>query len=145
MAVNGKTIGRLRPAPDRTKIDDVVRAETELASGAVTEERANLNEYGRALSIENATLKRRLAVSEARLGVLTMAGDGAGTKPIGNIFERFQSFEEAMLATEKMSDEYKLKALAELVQDFKSFNAQKAKYQEWIDGEVAKTLKDSKP
>lgn len=141
MALSNKTIGRVRPELDLSRVHDVVAAEAEIRAGHLN----NLSPRERAFNIENAALKRRVAQAEARLAVINMAGNGAGHRPVGNIWERFQSFEEAVLSTEKMSDEHRLKTLAGLVEDFRRFNERKAKHEAWVDREVAKTLTGAQP
>ncbi len=140
-----KTIGRLRTAPDLSRVESIEAAVEDVTTGLAENPRAASfvgtsqpqTPRERALWMENFTLKRRLHTAESRVAVMTMGGKGS--TPITGTFERMQAFEGVVLATDKMTDAAKLEALAQMVADVKSFAERRDKYLGEVETNVALT------
>jgi hypothetical protein len=137
MGMNGKTIGRMKPAPDMTQVNDIAAAEEQVASGAA----AALTPLERAYRMENIDLKRQLAVANARVAVMTMGGDKDKMfKPVAGAFERMAAFEAVVLSTVDMNDAARLRTLAKMADDVKSFAERREKNAAEVESNVADKL-----
>jgi hypothetical protein len=137
--MNGKTIGRTKPQPDTTQLESIAHAEAEIASIKVLTGEMTLRE--RAFHMENISLKRQLAVMTARASVMTMGGDKDKLfKPVTGTFERIAAFEQVVLATLDMTDEAKLRALAKMAEDVKSFAERREKHLAEVERNVVDKL-----
>lgn len=138
--MNGKTLGRTKPAPDRSVVEETLRAAEELHAD-VAAGRELLTGRERALQMDIVSLRRQLDVERARNAVLVMGGKGSA--PIGDTHERLAAVEERVLATGDMTDAAKLKHLDELRADMAKHKATREAWLKEVEGETAKRVEAS--
>lgn len=133
--MNGpKTIGRIKPAPDQSKVEEIAAAVEKVAdvsaSGA-----GFLTPRERAFHMENIQLKRELAVMTARNNAMMMAGE-KGTRPVGNAWERQAEMEERILAADLMKPSAAVDAIARMADDVRKHRKAKSEWVAAVEKEV---------
>lgn len=131
--MNGKTIGRTKPEPDRSKVDESVRIFESVGDGLnyADAEQAGVrpSETERELKARLVLLGRRLEQSEARNAVLINGGDRSNlSRPVGNAFDWMREFTERMLAIGDMNEKARKREFDKMLADVKAVEDRKKKH-----------------
>lgn len=138
----GKTIGRHKPAPDFSRVEEGVRiydtvAES-IATGVAYHESEKPTTTERGLRSKVVLLQRRLDQSEARLSVIVNGGDRSSlSRPSGDAFEWMREFTTRMLAMGDMNDEARKAAFDKMLADVKAVEERKTNYARDVELDAA--------
>jgi hypothetical protein len=140
--MNGKTIGRTKPEPDRTLVNEAERirdiVSDALSKGEAYRESEKPTDEERGLRQQVAMLQRRVDQSEARTAVMMNGGDRSNlSRPIGNAFDWMAEFTARVLAADGLTPEAKAEHFAKMVDDVKKLEAQKKRYAADVDLDAA--------
>lgn len=138
--MNGKTIGRMRPAPADEKPVESIAAfaesdATERAAFAALGSRIRRNPAS--VAAEHVTLKRQIAVERARANLYSMGCDPRNpTRPVQTAFEREREFERLLIAMGDMTTEARAKAVGQLIEDTKAYVAKRDDWSRQIEEDL---------
>jgi hypothetical protein len=131
-----KTIGRTKPLPDRTLVNESIAAHEEWANG-VDEEKQTPRE--RAAVAEIISLKRQLAQAQSRAEAFAMGCDPRNpARPVMTAFEREREFERLLMEMGDMAPEARAAAVSKLIEDTKGYVSRRNDFHNDVDRELAK-------
>lgn len=143
--MNGKTIGKTKPGPDMSVVDETIRGQEAFRELERSGNEEMMTSRERGFHNENISLKRQLDVERARVAVL-MANGGKGTlAPITADAELVAEFDRRVLSMGDMTDEAILREARSLVADVKSRKAAKSAWLAEVEEKVGTRLKSKTP